>query len=78
MFEVVTKGPVDSFFHLKKKADRDAHPDKVDVGVGIYRNEQGRYQELDVVRQVGLLGIERSQRKIKLAKYNLLGQEDSC
>ncbi|OAA53592.1 aspartate aminotransferase [Niveomyces insectorum RCEF 264] len=51
MFEHVPAGPVDPFFHLKKKADEDCHPDKVDVGVGIYRNENGLYQELEVVKK---------------------------
>lgn len=52
MFDHIPPGPVDPFFHLKKKADRDNHPNKVDIGVGIYRNEQGTYQELVAVKKV--------------------------
>lgn len=52
MFEHIQPGPSDPMFWLKKRADADTSPEKVDVGVGIYRNEQGRYQELEVVREV--------------------------
>ncbi|KAI4600070.1 hypothetical protein KJ359_001171 [Pestalotiopsis sp. 9143b] len=51
MFEHIQAGPSDPMFWLKKRADSDTSPEKVDVGVGIYRNEQGRYQELEVVRE---------------------------
>lgn len=58
MFDDVPPGPVDPFFYLKKKADLDNDPTKVDVGVGIYRNEQGTYQELTVVKKVAtILGL---------------------
>ncbi|KAF3003349.1 hypothetical protein E8E14_002600 [Neopestalotiopsis sp. 37M] len=51
MFEHILPGPSDPMFWLKKRADADTSPEKVDVGVGIYRNEQGKYQELEVVRE---------------------------
>ncbi|OQE37997.1 hypothetical protein PENCOP_c009G04038 [Penicillium coprophilum] len=51
MFDDIPMGPADPFFDLKKKADGDNHPDKVDIGVGIYRSEEGRYQELAVVKK---------------------------
>lgn len=54
MFEHILPGPSDPMFWLKKRADADTSPEKVDVGVGIYRNEQGKYQELEVVREVNL------------------------
>lgn len=41
-------------YDLKKRADGDTSRLKVDLGVGIYRNEAGVYQELDVVKQVSL------------------------
>lgn len=40
-------------FILKKDADSDLDPDKIDLGVGIYRSEAGNYQELEVVKLVG-------------------------
>ena len=51
-FESVQSGPSDPMCHLKKNADSDRSPSKVDLGVGIYRNEQGCYQELACVREV--------------------------
>ncbi|KXH57983.1 aspartate aminotransferase [Colletotrichum salicis] len=51
MFEHVQPGPPDPMFTLKRDADNDTSPEKVDLGVGIYRGEEGSYQELDVVRQ---------------------------
>lgn len=52
MFENIPAGPPDVMYYLKKKADEDTSPEMVDVGVGIYRDEEGKYQELDVVRTV--------------------------
>ncbi|KAH7029868.1 aspartate aminotransferase [Microdochium trichocladiopsis] len=50
-FDQVQLAPPDNMYELKLKADPDRHPDKVDLGVGIYRNEHGAYHELQVVRQ---------------------------
>lgn len=52
MFDHIPPGPDDPMYWLKKRADEDNNPNKVDVGVGIYRSEEGTYQELDVVREV--------------------------
>lgn len=52
MFGHIQPGPPDPMFTLKKNADNDRSLEKIDLGVGIYRNEAGSYQELEVVRQV--------------------------
>jgi aspartate aminotransferase len=52
MFEDVPPGPQDPMFDLKKLADNDISPQKVDLGVGIYRNEQGKYHELQGIKKV--------------------------
>lgn len=54
MFENVPPGPPDPVFTLKKLADGDSSPNKVDLGVGVYRNEQGGYHELEAVKRVSL------------------------
>lgn len=54
MLEKISRGPADPMFELKAKADHDTDPRKVDLGVGVYRDEAGSYQELEVVRQVRL------------------------
>ncbi|GKT43349.1 aspartate aminotransferase, mitochondrial [Colletotrichum spaethianum] len=51
MFSHIQPGPPDPMFTLKKKADNDTSPEKVDLGVGIYRSESGKYQELEAVRR---------------------------
>ncbi|KAI9164138.1 Aspartate aminotransferase [Paramyrothecium foliicola] len=50
-FERVQHGPPDVMYHLKIKADEDIHPQKVDLGVGVYRNEAGVYHELKAVKE---------------------------
>jgi aspartate aminotransferase len=37
---------------LKTAADNDLSPEKADLGVGIYRNESGCYNELKAVAKV--------------------------
>lgn len=51
MFEGIEYGPKDPMFDLKKRADGDTSAAKVDLGVGIYRNEDGVYQQPQVLRQ---------------------------
>lgn len=52
MFGHIQPGPQDPMFILKQRADSDVDPEKVDLGVGIYRSEAGSYQELEVVKLV--------------------------
>jgi len=52
MFRNVQQGPVDPMFDLKKLADNDTSPEKVDLGVGIYRNENGQYHEMEAIKEV--------------------------
>lgn len=40
---------------LKRRADGDTHPDKVDLGIGIYRNEHGGYYEFPAIKKVSCL-----------------------
>jgi aspartate aminotransferase len=56
-FDNVPRGPPDVMYHLKARADNDLHPQKIDLGVGIYRNEDGRYHELQAVTQVYFLAV---------------------
>lgn len=42
-------------FELKKRADKDVSPEKVDLGVGIYRNELGKCHELRCVTEVSVV-----------------------
>ena len=51
-FEQVQQGAEDIMYHLKVAADNDQHPNKVDLGVGIYRSDDGHYYELEAVKEV--------------------------
>ncbi len=42
MFETVTLCPPDAVFGLTEEFKRDSNPDKVNLTVGVYQNEQGR------------------------------------
>ena len=59
-FDEVQGGPPDVMYDLKVRADRDAHAEKVDLGVGIYRNGEGLYQELDCIKEVC---VKRNRRQ---------------
>ncbi|KAL6884754.1 pyridoxal phosphate-dependent transferase, partial [Trichoderma evansii] len=51
MFSSIRKGPADPMYFLKIAADNDTCHEKADLGVGIYRNENGLYSELGAVAQ---------------------------
>lgn len=51
MFRSVPKGPADPVFILSSKVKADTSPSKIDLGVGVYRNEEGKYNELGVLKQ---------------------------
>lgn len=54
-FASIKKPPVDPMNILKRRADGDTHPDKVDLGIGIYRNEHGGYYEFPAIKKVSCL-----------------------
>lgn len=50
-FQDVPQGPPDPVYILKNAVDADKSPEKVDLGVGVYRNEQAQYNELDAIKE---------------------------
>ena len=52
LFTSISKPPEDFMNILKQKADTDTHLEKVDLGVGLYRNEQGSYHEFPTIKKV--------------------------
>lgn len=52
IFNHVVPGDVDPMFDLKVRLDSDASPNKVDLGAGVYRDENGAYYEFEVVKKV--------------------------
>lgn len=50
-FQNVLQGPPDPVYILKNAVDADKRPQKVDLGVGVYRNEQAQYNELVAIKE---------------------------
>ncbi|KAJ5995674.1 aspartate aminotransferase [Penicillium waksmanii] len=50
-FNSVEAGPADVMYGLKISADEDKSPLKVDLGVGVYRDELGSYNEMGVLKK---------------------------
>ena len=53
-FADVPKGPVDPMFDLKRAIESDTSPGKIDLGAGVYRNQEGKYHEFEAIREVGV------------------------
>ena len=72
LFLSIPKPPVDFMNILKHKADTDTHLEKVDLGVGLYRNEQGGYYEFPAIKKVyWVLGlVSRTREKGYMANVN--------
>jgi aspartate aminotransferase len=56
-FANVTKGLPDPMQDLKKITDADSSPDKIDLGAGVYRNEDGHYHEFHAITKVRSLAL---------------------
>lgn len=59
-FQDVPQGPPDPVFILKSAVDADKDPKKVDLGVGVYRNEQGQYNELATIKEAKKVLTQRA------------------
>lgn len=51
LFEKVPKAPTDAIFLVKANYEKDKSTDKVDVGIGAYRDENGKPYVLPVVKK---------------------------
>ena len=66
MFEVLPQLPADPILGLSAAFKADTNPHKIDLGVGVYKDEQGHTPILDSVAkaQTILLGKENSKSYI--------------
>ena len=48
----VEEGPPDVIFGIVEAYNRDTHPQKVNLGIGAYRDDDGKPYVLPVVRKV--------------------------
>ncbi|HMP73386.1 MAG TPA: amino acid aminotransferase [Kiritimatiellia bacterium] len=51
MFEAVVPAPPDSILGLTEAFNRDSSPEKINLGVGVYKDEEGRTPILAVVKE---------------------------
>jgi aspartate aminotransferase len=52
IFGKVTLAPPDPIFHVTASYNKDTHPQKINVGVGAYRTDEGKPWILPVVKKV--------------------------
>ena len=77
MFETLSKAPGDKILALMGEYAADTRPTKIDLGVGVYKDEQGVTAVMSAVRKAE----QRILRKTKTKQDNLLegkdGQDDA-
>ncbi|KAF2193674.1 PLP-dependent transferase [Zopfia rhizophila CBS 207.26] len=73
MFKHVQRGPPDPMFTLKTLADNDLSPKKVDLGIGVYRNEEAQYHELRAIKAYEITTGDSSF--VKNASHVIFGKQ---
>ncbi len=63
MFEALMARPPDAIMALMEMCRSDPNPNKIDLGVGVYKDEQGRTTILDSVKQAEQLWLNEEQTK---------------
>ncbi|KAF8774442.1 Aspartate aminotransferase like protein [Argiope bruennichi] len=69
-FICVENAPTIEVFALRNAFDKDSFPDKVDLGIGAYRTDEGQPWVLPVVRKIEQVLAEDDS----LIRYVILGQ----
>lgn len=63
MFENVSRAPADPILALLNSCSADSRPDKIDLGLGVYRNELGCSPVLQCVKSAEMTLAEEQQTK---------------
>lgn len=66
MFETIEKLPADPILGLTAAYDEDRSPTKVDLGVGVYRDESGQTPIFAAVKRAENLWLDRESTKVYL------------
>src|SRR5947207_2312659 len=77
-FDNVQRGAPDAMYFLKIQADNDTALQKVDLGAGIYRNEEGVCHEMKVLRDVGYLPFLSLSAALNGILISRLGEAAYC
>lgn len=80
MFEKVVAAPADPILGLTEEFKKDARADKINLGVGIYKNEQGETPVLATVKKAEAALVETEKTKSYLtiegtAEYGIAVQK---
>ena len=57
-FDSIQEGPPDAIFLVKQKYDEDPSPERLDVGIGAYRDGNGKPYVLRVVQKAEKLNLQ--------------------
>lgn len=49
----VSPAPVDPMNVLRQRLESDKHPGIIDLGAGVYRDNEGQYYEFEAIKKVG-------------------------
>jgi len=64
MFDYLTAMPADPILGLLTKYKQDQNPQKVDLGVGVYKNESGQTEILDCVKKAEKYRLDTEETKV--------------
>lgn len=63
--DVVPQAPEDALFGLMAAYRRDTSPDKIDLGIGAYRDNNAKPWVLPVVKKVCIAQLRRSMTQVE-------------
>ena len=63
MFDALTPRPADAIMALMEMCKADTNPNKIDLGVGVYKDELGRTTILDTVKKAEALWYQEEETK---------------
>ncbi len=77
MFEVLPKLPPDPILGLSAAFREDSNPHKIDLGVGVYKDEQGRTPILNSVAQAQQILLKNEDSKTYITPQGVQGYIDA-
>lgn len=76
MFEVLPQLPADPILGLSAAFKADTNPNKIDLGVGVYKDEQGRTPILNAVVKAQTILLEKEDSKTYITPQGVQGYID--
>ncbi|MBC3766422.1 aromatic amino acid transaminase [Neptunicella marina] len=73
MFDVLTPLPADPILGLSAAYKKDTNPNKIDLGVGVYKDEQGRTPIMNTVQKAQRILLETEDSKTYIPQQGVQG-----